>query len=75
MQRLQDFKTKQIDIRSIMIDSLTLQDFFSAYLNKKQKTLLAHQKSRIAKLIETHLASDCNTYADILGKFDQATFN
>ena len=50
MQTLQNYNTKQLDIRRIMSNSIALQDLLSSFLSKRQKALLAHQKSRVAQL-------------------------
>ena len=57
-----------------MSNSLALQDFLSSFLTSRQKTLLAHQKSRVALLNASDLASKRGKLADVLGDFDKLRF-
>ena len=47
IQRLVDFKTDQLDIRSIISNAVGVRDFFTAFLSEPQLALLAQQRSRV----------------------------
>ena len=77
-ERIQDYHNRQLDIRSIMSNLVTVQDFLSAFLTKNQKVLLAHQKSRVLKLEESSDGSGQASFGDkstdAVGKFNLARF-
>ena len=57
-----------------MSNSIALQDFLTAFLTKRQKALLVHQKSRVAQINESDQGSKGDKFTDFLGKFDKERF-
>ena len=49
IQQLADFKTAQLDIRSLISNSIALKDYFRCALSHQQRILLAKQRSRVAE--------------------------
>ena len=72
VQRLTDYYVKHLDIRSIMRNSISLQDFLRCWLSEKQKVLLAHQRTRVATSDKNR--STNSEAEDPLGKFSAEIF-
>ena len=50
IQKLVDSKTKQLDIRRIISNSVSLRNFFRCFLSPQQKALLAFQRTKVASV-------------------------
>ena len=74
IQKLADYNIEQLDIRRIIKNSISLQDFLRNSLTRKQKVLMAHQRTRVATL--DHSSSESVNGIDApIGKIDALTFH
>ena len=66
---------EQLDIRRIIANSISLQDFIRCFLTKPQQALLTHQRTRMGALnTDGEESSPEEADADPLGNFPSATF-
>ena len=74
IQKLADYNFEQLDIRRIIKNSISLQDFLRSSLTHQQKVLMAHQWTRVATL--DHCSSESVNAIDATnGKIDALTFH
>ena len=74
MHRLRLLYMKQLDVRRLISNSLTLQHFLNSFLTKPQQTLLAHHRSRVGNIASDESQGATGADDDPLGNLPSPSF-
>ena len=74
VQRLRSLYMKQLDVRRLIFNSLTLQNFLNSFLTKPQKTLLTHHRNLVGIVASDTSQGATGTDEDPLANLPSPSF-